>query len=931
MQRIELFDKKLYQHGYVDDIGNFKEDEDHITTEMTVVYPNNDIIFTNVPVNSYITFYSNKQRFIEQVKIQSNNKIQPPSEAAFIRITFPKDTPQSIYQNYNFWIEPYAAENGMCQFYKSPSTSNSQSVRLMEATVELRKHNLVMRNSIGHSATDYPVDLNLLEYNYYITQANRHKDTKVNLYTLFGASSLSKILVNFTVTSMRELDISIGTKTYKSSVTYGDFKEQERLKLQGTREFTIEIDPNVEELMPVIRVNQHKDTGYTLLINDISISFDKINKKRLPRIYPLEPTKLIENNGKLVNSGYSYNCSYIIECIQYYNLLVDNNTGTYYSGINKINFTSEYPTLNTEVIKQIDASSAEEYIHKIPKNAKYAVVQSGGKNLQTAYQNTTSEYPILSIIKQTSLLLEVEVYQEVESFALFRDDIYQWMKETLSPNLTKGDLDIIIKLMCYIFGDLTGLAEKLKDQIDVDRSDEYYLRHLCTLIGYDWNEALTAEQQKESIKLFIDLRKLRGTKWSIENLIKVFGQDATSYYSTSDLRGVRAIEYQPNDPETFEKDGLYSPDKNGLYPGDILLEVPQFSSILRFAIDNIRLIGTRIIFCYLIYCGIFKMHCQVDCGREIHQYFDPAYWGYDPLIKDFRPQEFLYVPGDKKKEWIVPHGVYKNLWHNPSIIGSASYWAGSQTFKNKVAPDSDGWYNLKDLTEQNWQICGSVTDQSSGRQDYSSTRNSQLVKFDQQSKDIILSGDKFKIIVCSKGLTQEHMDKLKFTYVINSNTGSMYNYTINGDILTQLSTLPSWTTSLRSINFTFTAKDKSITRQEFTSLVSQLSIKIIIVKYEGSKVPDAKEVLNNMYWEETKSAWLYTNHKQEPDGTLQQTEDWFITHRVKSAISHISCAIYIFHKEPYERGFIWKESGDDNYKGFLLEDGTLKDNDTMYD
>ena len=53
------------------------------------------------------------------------------------------------------------------------------------------------------------------------------------------------------------------------------------------------------------------------------------------------------------------------------------------------------------------------------------------------------------------------------------------MKETLSSNLTKGDLDIIIRLMCYIFGDLTGLTYKLKDQLDPDKAEEYYLRHLC--------------------------------------------------------------------------------------------------------------------------------------------------------------------------------------------------------------------------------------------------------------------------------------------------------------------------------------------------------------------------------------------------------------------------------------------------------------------
>lgn len=214
-----------------------------------------------------------------------------------------------------------------------------------------------------------------------------------------------------------------------------------------------------------------------------------------------------------------------------------------------------------------------------------------------------------------------------EAHASFRDDLYRYMKETLSPNLTKGDLDIIIRLMSYIFGDLTGLTHKLKEQVDPNLAEEYYLRHLCSVIGYTWNEALTAEQQREAIKIFIEIRRRRGSVWSLKNLISVFGQDKTSYYSTSDLKGVKIIEY---------KEGS-KPDNNGLYPGDIMIEIPQFSQILFDAIDDIRLIGTRIVFAYVIFCGIFKARSIFSADKEIHQYFDPAYWGYDPKINEFGP------------------------------------------------------------------------------------------------------------------------------------------------------------------------------------------------------------------------------------------------------------------------------------------------------
>lgn len=244
-----------------------------------------------------------------------------------------------------------------------------------------------------------------------------------------------------------------------------------------------------------------------------------------------------------------------------------------------------------------------------------------------------------------------------EAFQLFRDDLYKYMKETLSSNLTKGDLDIIIRLMCYIFGDLSGLTNKLKDQVDPDKAEEYYLRHLCTVIGYEWDEGLTAEQQRESIKLFIDIRRRRGSIWSLKNLISVFGQDRNSYYSTADLKGVKIIECMSDE----------RPDINGLYPGDIMIEIPQFSNILRFAIDNIRLIGTRIVFAYIIYLGVFNMKSTFSADREIWQWFDPAYWGYDPKISEFGPVGEDTVLNDIL-DWPIVHRVRSAISNFDTVI-----------------------------------------------------------------------------------------------------------------------------------------------------------------------------------------------------------------------------------------------------------------------
>lgn len=255
---------------------------------------------------------------------------------------------------------------------------------------------------------------------------------------------------------------------------------------------------------------------------------------------------------------------------------------------------------------------------------------------------------------------------EDKEYTVYRADLYNYIKSTLSPNLTEGDLDIIIKLMCYIFGDLTEEAYRLESQVDPDKADEYYLRHLCTVIGYEWNEALTADQQRESIKLFIDIRRRRGTKWSLENLIRVFGQDVTSFYSSSDLRGVTVKEYNPT-----EGTQNIGPDDEGLFPGDILIEIPQFSTILREAIDNIRLIGTRIIFAYMIYLGPFLAHGNYDGGREVHLWFDPADWGYDPIIKVWGPRNEGSVL-KTMEDWPVTHRV-RNARHNFHCIIYTAY------------------------------------------------------------------------------------------------------------------------------------------------------------------------------------------------------------------------------------------------------------------
>lgn len=700
MTTIQLFDRTKYEHGYIDTYGTFVSSNDFITTLLTTIYPSSDIKYQGVPKDSYISFYDQQARFIERVFISDNSSITPPKDALHIRITIPKDTPTSILENYNFWKDPYTFENNFCHFDTGTNFNT-----------ELRGHNIVFKNITSHKPTDYPLELNVFNYKYYETQSHVG-DTQVYYQELADSyshflgkehllGSGIKMYVQFDLTSMREIELEVGLKVSKGGqVTYTDVQQ---IKLQGTREFTFTFDYSNELqaslFTPYIKFPKYIDTGFTLIMKNPSVSFDRVNKEYLKYYSPVEDTNLTVENDQIVDTT-QYDCSYIIETIPDYNMFIYNYLLDFTP---RLTFTEDYPTVNSSIVKHLELpDNLTPNVLRVPKEAKYLLVHAAGDRESSQRHDKLSQLAIHSFINPMSNILRVVVTQEIETYINLRADIYTWLKETLSPNITKGDLDIIIKLMCYIFGDLTGTTEAIKNQIDVDNSDDYYLQHLCTVIGYEWNNALTASQQRESIKLFIDLRKRRGTTWSIENLIRVFGQDPTSYYSTSDLRGVKVIEYEPNDPEVMEGT-IYAPDKNGLYPGDLLLEVPQFSSILRFAIDNIRLIGTRIIFCYVIYMGIFKMLAKVDAGREIHQFFDPAPWGYSPKIKDWGPQEWVHpnLDNDKKNEngeWqeqpdkVPVDGTLQQFsdWFLTNRVQSAKSNAMCAVYIKKVEPYNDG-------------------------------------------------------------------------------------------------------------------------------------------------------------------------------------------------------------------------------------------------
>lgn len=213
----------------------------------------------------------------------------------------------------------------------------------------------------------------------------------------------------------------------------------------------------------------------------------------------------------------------------------------------------------------------------------------------------------------------------------FRRVVYNYLNSTLSAVVTEDDLNIIIKIMAELFGDLYMRAKLTPWMINVDRCPDEHLQALSSIIGYRWNNGVTADSQRESIKLFCLIRRWRGTNFGLSNLIRVFGQDVTSFYSSSDLRGVRIIEYGSGGADTVEPN---------MYPGDIKIKIPELSNILRDSIFDTKLAGTRLIFVYYIFMGVYFLKMYDDWQYKIREWVTLLTQGYDPRI-DLYGSQFL--------------------------------------------------------------------------------------------------------------------------------------------------------------------------------------------------------------------------------------------------------------------------------------------------
>lgn len=302
----------------------------------------------------------------------------------------------------------------------------------------------------------------------------------------------------------------------------------------------------------------------------------------------------------------------------------------------------------------------------------------------------------------------------------FRERLYEFLKSTLSPSMTKDDLDIMIHLLSIVIGDRDYDMYELQYYTSIDHTPSHKLRQLGSNVAFPWSSALTPEQQRQYIKLYHLIRQRRSTGWSIENLCRVFGQDTNSYYTNADLSSIRLLEYPINYSGEAPKDSLgnnlpfcYQEEGAPEFPGDMVLRIPAISTILYNEIMNTKLAGTRLMFLFYFLMGPFNIWPNVNNQRLKNFFFIPAYGKDDIKISDWK----TIFPNTKEPtriikymaDWNVCHYVvnynvnasmimrrttsvpYETGWilHEPNDENYRGYWITD----GKFVEDNTVWYN----------------------------------------------------------------------------------------------------------------------------------------------------------------------------------------------------------------------------------------------
>lgn len=297
-------------------------------------------------------------------------------------------------------------------------------------------------------------------------------------------------------------------------------------------------------------------------------------------------------------------------------------------------------------------------------------------DLQTDFYFRAKDNLPLTLTTNTSKNI-IDVYYT----RAYRQYMYNLAYNAITEGLITKDLDVFLKLVGTIYGDLYNVSKNIDDAVNIDYVDEEHLRHLCKLIGYEWVEALTADEQRESIKFYMYLRRMRGTSFGLKNLIRIFGQTTTSLYQASDNSGVRVMEYTEG-------------NKYGLFPGDIRIEIPEMSRILRNAAEDVKLMGTRLRFAYRIDISTTNID---QYGHKLGYYPAPGVTGnirvwLQPGLEGWDKTLDINVDKDKSSKVIYKYRDTFNI--HPSTETKKYY---SRPFTNMWMFQEYGLTNIRGL------------------------------------------------------------------------------------------------------------------------------------------------------------------------------------------------------------------------------------------
>lgn len=93
--------------------------------------------------------------------------------------------------------------------------------------------------------------------------------------------------------------------------------------------------------------------------------------------------------------------------------------------------------------------------------------------------------------------------------------------------------------------------------------------------------------------------------------------------------------------------------------GDIKIKIPELSNILRDSIFDTKLAGTRLVFFYNLFCGVFHLTITEDIQYQIKMWVSFIAQNYDPEI-DTYGSRFLNTPLSSVQTDQLTHAVVRS-------------------------------------------------------------------------------------------------------------------------------------------------------------------------------------------------------------------------------------------------------------------------------